>query len=111
MRTSILTEDQRFSIYCILLAEAEAAIKEPSYVIPLDEGNRRVINYGLCLVLYNLTLMYNAYPLSIIELTELYEQQPSNHIKHGAYWFSRDVKGWKQRIKLLKKAISLIENN
>ena len=101
-----LTKQQRFVFYCILLVEAKENIKY------LSEGGH--LCRGLCSLIYmQLDLDVDSCELEDNEddcshmskvFPELWKQKPETvHV----YWFPVSVKGWKQRIKLLKKCIEL----
>jgi hypothetical protein len=103
-----LTKEDRFVLYCILLEEAKTNIKmfaEHGYFY-------KDTVTGLCNLIYKTfgidvdsgsflncinTHMSNVFP-------ELWDQRPN---VDEIYWFPVSVKGWKQRIKLLKKCIEL----
>jgi hypothetical protein len=100
-------KEQRHSFYVILKEEAKDVIKTRNYDLGgLCNLSRRVIDVypneekSSC-YLSNDALFSSFYP-------ELLSLKPDIN-EDNVYWFTRDKKGWEQRIKLLDEAIKMTE--
>lgn len=97
-----LTKDQRYTMYCILLQEAES-----------NELFSDNYSQGIC---YLMRYIFNFYPVSNYYFTyksfdeEWFKDVAPELLKYEklitAYWF----KNWKERRKALKQCISETEN-
>ena len=91
-----LNKSQRFTAYCIMLAEFE-----------LDKDMYE--DCGFCFLIKNLmheigtSPSFYVYTSGIFKrrFPELYKRNPRN----GGWWYSCDNEGWYHRIKLLKQCI------
>ena len=88
---SIYTKDQRYTIYCIMLKEAECETE-------LYPG------LGFCLMFQNLTCECDMYKEDGGEknFPEIWERKPK---KAGDYFFPTTKKGWEKRKQLLRECI------
>lgn len=84
-----LTKDERFTAYCIMLAEAE-------FYNPYGWGFCGVARHRLGLEIYSSDNFRTTLP-------ELFSkrQRPTNEL-----WFDNNRKGWQKRIELLKTCIN-----
>ena len=95
-----LRKDQRYTMYCILLEEAEnpSIFEHPEY-----RNEQRYSNeWGLCWMWYMIIGNYFLYRYSKQMLPELYNKKNSNR----TYWFNN----WEERIEALEQCIAETEN-
>jgi hypothetical protein len=91
-----LNKLERFTAYCILLAEAEEILNQRKDFLNNGSG-------GFCDILeciLSVDCLNN--PIEKVGLKELAHKKPHNY---NLYWFSNNIGGWKQRIQLLKQCI------
>lgn len=89
-----LTKDERFTAYCIMLAEAE------------ENFFTACMGFGFCgLVRFEFDIDNRIYDQKFFYLLfpELFALKPN---RIGRFWFSTDSEGWQKRIELLKQCIN-----
>lgn len=97
-----LTKDERFTAYCIMLAEAENATESDytSYYGVTSEGFCFMI-YAICEYRHGGVAQNN-----LMLLPELLKRMPKKKYSSSGVWFSVDKEGWQKRIELLKQCIN-----
>lgn len=94
-----LRKDQRYTMYCILLEEAE----RPSiFQHPETETDYYSNEYGICFMWYLVTGQYYLHVIAEYLLPELYKKGNTKN----DYWFIN----WDYRIEALKQCIAETEN-
>jgi len=92
-----LTKEQRHSIYCIMLAEAENPTIEKCFMF-----NYSSTDYGFCNMLSRIFPGYNRYNSDLfLSLTELQNKKPKRIKDNNTYWFKSG--NWTKRKQLLKQ--------
>lgn len=110
-----LTKEDRYVVYCVLLAEAEEALY--NHFSDIYSGFCNLFNDRLDIWVYDVTkrkVSYNSFTRNgtvvdsiKIGYPELHEFKPKNN--GGHYWFDRSEEGWKKRICILKKITKKLE--
>lgn len=99
-----LTKNQRFTVYCILLAIAEEFVKQQ----PNQYGNFMTrcgsMAGGMCDVICYEFDTSSLGALDILGLKELHSMKPEQTWDKD-YWFPKTIDGWKTRIELIKECI------
>ena len=91
-----LTKLQRYTAYCIMMAEIEG-----------DQNHVENAKHGLCYLVMEVFGDFNGKYLTPFD--EIIKRKPRN-LADGPYWFERSTSfGWSKRIAVLKKAISETE--
>lgn len=112
----ILTKEDRYIVYCILLAEAKASLNS-KYPDILGTGFCYLLNDILNICVYDVVRKKVDYDNFKSDETvmdsirigypELHKFKPKN--LKGNYWFDRGKEGWKIRIGILEKITKKLE--
>lgn len=90
-----LTKDERYTAYCIMLAEVEEYYET-----------------GFCYMVHKVfNVPYDKTEHLLSFLPELLSKEPTVHYRHHeAFWFADKKSGWRHRIAILKKCIKETSN-